>query len=107
MLMDFNQANDEHDSEDMPGKLLLVDLICFSHVLMGALVKTFALNQVVPRCYALNFTFRFPPRYNRLVKLLRDAIDKDLRELGGYTFSFSKCLPPDARQWGAHTLKAP
>ena len=72
-----------HNATTTSGKLIFVEIPCNGHILMGMIVKTFSLNQLIPRCYSLNFTFRFPGRYNRLVCLLRNKIEKDLM-LGGY-----------------------
>ena len=84
-MRSFVQAKiGEHNkSSGDSGKFLSFDGWCFGHILMGIVVKTFRLRQAIPRCYSLNFTFRFGPRYNRLVLLLRVSLEKDFLN-GGY-----------------------
>ena len=65
------------------GKVLLIDIICNGHTMMRMIIKTFSLSQLIPRCYSLNFTMRFPGRYNRLVCLIRSKAERDLLS-GGY-----------------------
>ena len=81
------------------GKALFIDVPCFGHILMGAIIRTFALDKLIPRNYAVAFTFRFPPRFNRLVRLLRVKIEHDLH-MGGY-------VPNGTSQpeWLDHTSK--
>jgi hypothetical protein len=65
------------------GRCLFVDVFCLGHVFIGIIVKTFKLQQLIPRCYSISFTFRFPPRFNKLLKVLRIRILNDLLN-GGY-----------------------
>jgi len=89
----------EFNASSTHGKILTLDIICGTHIIMGFIVRTFRLSSLIPRCYSLNFTMRFPPRYNKLVKLLRTMIEKDLLN-GGYIKVTGWTAPQ--REWSEH-----
>ena len=47
---------------DDKGLVLVVDITCHVHALMAIMTKESRLKKVIPKCYSLNWTFRFPPR---------------------------------------------
>ena len=69
----------EHNaSAGHKGKLLWFESHCLCHMLMNILKHVLKLSILVPRMYAISYTFRFPPRYNRLLKILQYKIEHDL-----------------------------
>lgn len=91
------EAHNHNITSDHAGKLLVVDSGCIGHILVGILVKTFQLSKTIPRCYNLSYTFRFPPRYNRLLRVVRLRIEYDL-----LTGGFVPCSETNLR-WTLHT----
>ena len=89
----------EHNKRTTFGFIILFDVICMTHIIMGFVVRAFRLTQLIPRCYSLNFALRFPPRYNRLVKLLRTVIEKDFLN-GGYIQAAGWCA--EHAEWAEH-----
>jgi len=96
----LEQTIREHNARQGRGKLLLWGVACMGHILMGSIVKTFKYSQLIPRCYALNVTFRFPPHYNKLVVLLRHKFEKDFLR-GGYVANAGE--HPMSGQWAQRT----
>jgi len=73
----------QHNQTDGHGKVIFLDLFCVGHVLITIVIRAFALTKLIPKCHSINFTFRFPPKFNRLVRMLRNKIHSDLIS-GGY-----------------------
>ena len=66
------------------GCVMLIDVVCTVHVITRCVIKTFRYSQLIPRCFSLCWTMRFPPRFNACLKVVREKIDRDLHERGGY-----------------------
>jgi len=88
------------------GKLLMLDIFCIGHVLVGIFVKVFSLTALIPKCYALNFVFKFPYKYNRLVKIIRNKIEQDL-VTGGYVeiANDEHGVSDQEAEWALHTSR--
>ena len=74
------------------GLLLLVILICLTHIFHRGLRASCDTTHLVPRMFNFAFCLQFPPRYNVLVKSFAEHVEKDL-STGGYFFGIS---PADA-----------
>ena len=93
--------HDHNKTSGHPGKLLFLDLWCNGHSIMRQIIKTFRLTCIIPRLYALNFTFRFPPRYNRLVRIMRSKVERAFLE-GGYIRDAEHT--DQHQEWKKHTM---
>ena len=100
-VMSLVQAHNA--GSDNPGKVLCVENTCMGHTFMAFLKKVFGYVQLIPRCYSLNYTLRFPPRYNKLVCLLRAKVERDLLG-GGYVMYAGHS--DEHEEWQARTAVA-
>ena len=64
---------------------MLVQL-CVGHIITRTVIAVFGYAQLMPRCYCVSFSMRFPPRFNRIVKVIRSRIERDLLG-GGYVMA--------------------
>jgi len=95
-IVAHNRSPGEH------GKVLLLHAFCLGHILVGIFTKTFDVSRLISRCFAINFTFRFPPKYNRLVRLLRSQLENDLIN-GGYIRDAGST--DETAVWELHTAR--
>jgi hypothetical protein len=65
------------------GKILIFDLFCIGHIITRMVIAVFSYVELIPKCYAVAFTLRFPKRLNRFLKVLQRVIEEDL-STGGY-----------------------
>jgi hypothetical protein len=72
------------------GRILLLDVVCATHILTRAVIQTFRYQQIIPRCFSMSFCMKFPPRYNRFLRILQETVERDLLS-GGY---FLAAEPP-------------
>ena len=93
----------QHESASSTcGRVLLIDAVCTAHIFSRIVVATFRLTRVIPRVYALAFTCRFPPRYNRLLRAMSHLIHQDLLQ-GGYVHCADP--PAECQTHTAHVLR--
>ncbi len=79
----IQQQIEEFNRTPVSGKVLFIDVFCIGHMLMNIISREFKLVSLVPRSYNISYTFRYAPRYNRLLSALREKILRDL-ETGGF-----------------------
>ena len=72
-----------HNQDAKKGKILLLDLVCGAHIITRIIIHVFGYDQIIPRCFAISFLFRFGPRYNRCLQALLHIVEYDLLN-GGY-----------------------
>ena len=74
-----------------PGRFLIIETLCWAHIVTTLVLNEFRYRELIPRVYAAAFIFRFPPRRNRLLKRLRMLVERQLLS-GGYTTSTDAIL---------------
>jgi hypothetical protein len=59
----------DFNSEQVPGrgKLMVLPLDCGAHLLNRIVTRVMNYTKIIPRCFAVAFTLRFGPRFNRLL----------------------------------------
>ena len=63
-------------------RVTLLFMWCIPHVTTHMVTLVFDFKRVIPRTYSLCFALRFPPRFRKLVKVIFELIEKDLRDGG-------------------------
>ena len=88
-----------HNRSDTKGRILLLDIICSSHILHRIIETTFKTAKLIPSLHATAFTASQTTASERILRTVRDVVRADL-EGGGF---FPRRQPP--RECAALTEK--
>ncbi len=83
---------DEHNSSTTDdGRVLILDVVCRSHMITRVVFNVFSLKTIVAKCFCVSFLCRFAPRCNRACWALASIVEYDLKNGGHRLFFLSRC----------------